>query len=163
MTLRETEEMNHLEQAEVVREEMKEMSMMTTMAKSSRSIKVDMEAEMTTNTEIEKGETEGIEMIQDAEDMMTRKNMVNIVTETMTGDMRMTEKETYMKTDIEAVEEALPTGIAAARGNEEVARRLRAIGSVPQASPWLQSRGFLWRRQAGETKTPVRRDSTKDL
>ena len=92
---------------------------------------MDMEAEMTTKTEIEKGETEGIEMIPDAEDMMMRENMMDTVTETMTGDMKMTKTKTGMMTDIEAAGEALPTGIAAARGNEEVARRLRAIESLP--------------------------------
>ena len=108
---------------------MREMDEKITM-KSSKVIKEDMEAEMQTRKEVEREEVKEIEMILDVEDMMRTEHMMNTVTENMTRAMKKIEIGMCMKTDTEAVGEVLPIDMVAAEGNEEVARRLRAIGSL---------------------------------
>ena len=113
MTTKKIKGWNHLESAEVATEERREVDVMTTMM-NTRITKEDM----------------GTEMTPDEEDMMKTECMMNLVIENMIEIMKKTEIETSMRIDIEAVGEVLPTDMVAAKGNEEVARRLRAIGSL---------------------------------
>ena len=119
MTTRKTEELNPPEQAEVATEEMRgeETYMMIT-----RATQEDMEAEKTPG--------EG--------DMKMKECMKNTVTETMIEAKRKTETEDITRIETEVVGEVVPIGTEAARVNEVVARRLQAIGGLPQAYPWLQ-------------------------
>ena len=127
MTTKKTEGWNHLELAEVATEEMRGEDTATNMM-ITRAIREDMEAEMTPG----------------GEDMRMIECMKNTVIEIMIGTKRKTEIETTTRTGTEAMGEVVPTGMEAARENKEVARRLRAIGGLPQAFPWLQGTSRLW-------------------
>ena len=70
--------------------------------------------------------------------------MKNTVIETMIGAKRKTETEAITRTETEVVGEVVPIGTEAARVNEVLARRLQAIGGLPQAYPWLQSTREIW-------------------
>ena len=113
MTTKKTEGWNHLESAEVATEERRGVDVAITMM-SIRVTREDM----------------GTEMIPDGEDMMMTECMMNTVIENMIEIMKKTETETTMRTEIEAVEEVIPTDMEAAKGNEEVTRGLRAIGGL---------------------------------
>ena len=94
----------------------------------TRAIREDMEAEMTPG----------------GEDMRMIECMKNTVIEIMIGTKRKTEIEATTRTGTEVVGEVVPTGTEAARVNEVLARRLLAIGGLPQAYPWLQSTREIW-------------------
>ena len=125
MTTKKTEGWNHLEQVEVASEEMRggETYMMIT-----RATQEDMK----------------IEKIQEGGDMKMRDSMENTVIETTIEAKKKTGIEDIMRTEIEIMEEAIHIGMEAARGNEVLARRLLAIGGLPQAYPWLQSTREIW-------------------
>ena len=125
MTTKKTEGWSHLEQVEVASEEMRggETYMMIT-----RATQEDMEAEKTPG--------EG--------DMKMKECMKNTVTETTIEAKRKTEIEDITKIETEVMGEVVPIGMEAARVNEVLARRLLAIGGLPQAYPWLQNTSQLW-------------------
>ena len=84
-----------------------------------------------------------------------RDSMENTVIETTIEAKKKTEIEDIMRTEIEIMEEAVHIGMEAARGNEVLARRLLAIGGLPQAYPWLQSTRGIWQRQEEDTSPPA--------
>ena len=90
---------------------------------------------------IETGEIE-IEMVPDTGDIKKIETLIETIIEAMIEVRKMTKVGTM--TDIEIMEEAPTTDIAAAGGNpEKVARRLCAIGSLLKVSPPLQCSGTL--------------------
>ena len=125
MTTRKTEELNPPEQAEVATEEMRgeETYMMNT-----RATQEDMKTER----------------IQEEGDMKMKECMENTVIETTIGAKKKTGIEDIMRIEIEVMGEVAHIDTEAARGNEVLARRLLAIGGLPQAYPWLLSTREIW-------------------
>ena len=96
------------------------------------------------------------ERIQEEGDMKMKECMENTVIETTIGAKKKTEIEDIMRIEIEVMGEVAHIDTEAARGNEVLARRLLAIGGLPQAYPWLQSTRGIWQKREEDTSPPAR-------